>query len=211
MTIFVTSNRIEYYKMASTESLIKEHVSKAKEGSVFYPADFEEYGSLKTVNVALHRLVKLKLINRLAYGIYAKPTVSKLIGDVNPSVEEVAKAIARRDNSKLLPTGAYARNMLGLSTQVPMKLVYLTDGPARKVQIGKSTIQFKKASPKLMALKGELSKLVVMALKDIGNGNLTREQEKKIIDILKKEKPELLKHDIRLAPRWIGEIMAKAL
>lgn len=197
--------------MASTESLIEGHIMGAKEGSVFYPADFEEYGSMEAVNVALHRLVKLKLIKRLAFGIYAKPTISKLIGEVYPSAEEVAKAIARRDNARLLPTGAYAQNVLGLSTQVPMKLVYLTDGPARKVKLGKSTILFKKASPKMMALKGDISKLVVMALKDIGKGNLTAEEEKKILGMLKKEKAELLKHDIRLAPRWIGEIMANAL
>ena len=63
----------------------------------------------------------------------------------------------------------------------------------------------------MMALKGDISKLVVMALKDIGKGNLTAEEEKKILGMLKKEKAELLKHDIRLAPRWIGEIMANAL
>jgi len=111
----------------------------------------------------------------------------------------------------LLPTGAYAMNMLGLSTQVPMKLVYLTDGAARTVKLGKTTILFKKASHKKMALQGDISKLVVMALTDIGKGLLTDEEEKKILILLVKEKPEHLKHDIRLAPRWIGEIMAKAL
>jgi hypothetical protein len=197
--------------MASTENLIEEHIMSSKEGSIFYPADFEDYGSIEAVNVALHRLAKLKLIKRLSFGIYAKPTVSKLIGDVYPSAEQVAQAIARRDKARLLHTGAFAQNMLGLSTQVPTKVVYLTDGPARKIKLANTTILFKKASPKLLALKGDISKLVVMALKDIGKDNLTPDEEKKILTILKKENPELLKHDIRLAPRWIGEIMAKAL
>jgi hypothetical protein len=197
--------------MASVEKQIKEHIEQARGGSIFYPADFEEYGSIEAVNVALHRLVKLNIIKRLAFGIYAKPIKSKLIGDVYPGAEDVAKAIARRDNARLLPTGAYAQNRLGLSTQVPMKLVYFTDGPARKIKVGKTTILFKKASPRKIALQGEISKLAVMALSDIGKGNVTTVEENRILSLLKKEKSELLKHDIRMAPRWIAEIMVKAL
>jgi hypothetical protein len=197
--------------MASVEKQIEEHIEQARGGSIFYPADFEEYGSIEAVNVALHRLVKLDIIKRLAFGIYAKPIKSKLIGDVYPGAEDVAKAIARRDNARLLPTGAYAQNRLGLSTQVPMKLVYFTDGPARKIKVGKTTILFKKASPRKIALQGEISKLVVMALSDIGKGNVTTDEKNRILSLLKKEKPELLKHDIRMAPRWIAEIMVKAL
>jgi hypothetical protein len=197
--------------MASVEKQIEEHIGQAGGGSIFYPADFERYGSIEAVNVALHRLVKLNTLKRLAFGIYAKPIKSKLIGDVYPGAEDVAIAIARRDNARLIPTGAYAQNRLGLSTQVPMKLVYLTDGPARKINVGKTTILFKKASPRKMALQGEISKLVVMALSDIGKDNVTTDEENRILNLLKKEKPELLKHDIRMAPRWIAEIMVKAL
>jgi hypothetical protein len=197
--------------MASVEKQIEEHIGQAGGGSIFYPADFERYGSIEAVNVALHRLVKLNTLKRLAFGIYAKPIKSKLIGDVYPGAEDVAIAIARRDNARLIPTGAYAQNRLGLSTQVPMKLVYLTDGPARKINVGKTTILFKKASPRKMALQGEISKLVVMALSDIGKDNVTTDEENRILNLLKKEKPELLKHDIRMAPRWIAEIMTKAL
>jgi hypothetical protein len=197
--------------MASVEKQIEEHIGQAGGGSIFYPADFERYGSIEAVNIALHRLVKLNTLKRLAFGIYAKPIKSKLIGDVYPGAEDVAIAIARRDNARLIPTGAYAQNRLGLSTQVPMKLVYLTDGPARKINVGKTTILFKKASPRKMALQGEISKLVVMALSDIGKDNVTTDEENRILNLLKKEKPELLKHDIRMAPRWIAEIMTKAL
>ena len=206
-----TKTKITTPGMEGTEKQIEEYITSAKGGTIFYPADFVDYGGTEAIKVALHRLAKRKVIKRLAFGIYAKPTISKLIGEVYPTAEEIAKAIARRDNAKLLPTGAFAQNALGLSTQVPMKFVYLTDGPARTVKMGKTTIQFKKASPRKLALKGEISKLVVMALSDIGKDRLTPEQENRILGLLKKEKPELLKHDIRLAPRWIGEIMAKAL
>ena len=92
-----------------------------------------------------------------------------------------------------------------------MKFVYYTDGPARNVKLENATITFRKASPKKMALRGKISKLVVMALADIGPENFTPEEENKILNILQKEKTEDLKHDIKLAPRWIGRIMAKAL
>ncbi len=197
--------------MTSIESNIREHIARLRGGSVFYPSDFEEYGSSEAVRIALFRLAETGIIKRLAHGIYAKPYKSKYIGDVYPGAEEIAKAIAKRDKARLLPTGIAAQNKLGLSTQVPMNFVYYTDGPARTVKLEHATITFRKASPKKMALRGKISKLVVMALTDIGQDNLTEKEENKILNVLQNEKPEDLKHDIKMAPRWIGRIMAKAL
>ncbi|MCF8309156.1 MAG: DUF6088 family protein [Bacteroidales bacterium] len=192
------------------ENIIK-HIDKAKAGTIFYPDDFNSYGSNDAINIALHRLARLEYIKRLAHGIYAKPYKSKYIGEVYPGAEEIAKAIAKRDKARLLPTGLAAQNKLGLSTQVPMNFVYYTDGPARTIKLEHATITFRKASPKKMALRGKISKLVVMAMTAIGQDNLTDEEENKILNVLQKEKTQDLKHDIKLAPRWIGRIMAKAL
>ena len=157
-------------------------------------------------------MVKKGLLRTIARGIYTKPKFSKLLNqDVMPSAEQVATAIAERDRARLLPTGVYAQNMLGLSTQVPLKLVYLTDGSPRKINIGNRTIQFKKTTPKNLALKGEISKLVVQALKEIGKDKATDQELRKITALLQKEDVKDLKHDIALAPQWIAEIMAKAL
>ena len=120
-------------------------------------------------------------------------------------------AIAKRDKARILPTGSYALHMLGLTTQIPLKLVYLTDGSPRKITIGKRTIQFKKTTPKNLSLKGSISKLVVQALKEIGKGKMTNDELDKIVSILKKEDSKKLKHDIALAPQWIAEILAKAI
>ncbi len=105
----------------------------------------------------------------------------------------------------------HAQNRLGLSTQVPTKVVYLTDGSPRLIKVGKRTILFKKTSPKNLSTKGQISSLVIQALKDIGNGLVTEEEEKKVINFLKKEDVNNLKNDIKLAPVWIAEIMKKAL
>jgi hypothetical protein len=88
-----------------------------------------------------------------------------------------------------------------------MNVVYLTDGAARKIKIGKRTITFIKTTPKNLTAVGEISSLVIQALRTIGKDNATEAEIKKIQQLLKKEKPTRLQHDIRLAPAWIREIM----
>jgi hypothetical protein len=156
-------------------------------------------------------LEKKKEITRMAQGIYVRPKVSELIGEVLPSAEEVAEAIAKRDRIRTLPTGAYALNALGLSTQVPMKIVLLTDGSPRLIKVGKRTVKLKRTSPKNLLAKGSISRLVIQALKEIGNKKQTPEEEDKIIALLKTENRQHLMHDIPLAPVWIQKIMKKAL
>lgn len=195
----------------STEKKIKNKINKAKAGSILFMEDFADAGNPGAVKTALHRVEKRGLIKRLARGIYAKPRENRLVGEVLPAVEDVAKAIAARDKARIIPTGAYALNALGLSTQIPLKIVYLTDGSPRIITIGKRSIKFKKTTPKVLAVKGEISMLVIQALKAIGKGKTTKEEENKIITFLKKEDRSRLRHDIALAPQWIAEIMAKAL
>jgi len=176
-----------------------------------FPDDFIDLGSSEAIRLALHRLENKKIIIRVAQGIYVRPKISKYIGEVLPSAEEVVAGIAKRDKIRLLPTGVYALNALGLSTQVPMKIVLLTDGSPREIKIGKRTIKFKKTAPKNLSAKGEISRLVIQALKEIGFNKQTVEEEQKIIALLKKENPQHLLHDITLAPVWIQKIMKKAL
>ncbi len=198
--------------MLSTEDKIEQKIKTLKSGAIVFTGDFQDFGNPGAVKTALHRLVKKGIIASIARGIYAKPTFSKLLNkDILPSAEEVAIAIAKRDKARILPTGAYAQNALGLSTQVPLRIVYLTDGSPRTIKIGKRTIQFKKTTPKNLALKGQISKLVVQALKDIGKDKATPNELEKIHNLLLKEDKQYLKHDITLAPQWIAEIMAKAL
>ena len=198
--------------MLSTDDKIEQKINELKQGAIIFIEDFRNYGTSGAVKVALHRLVKAKKIHRLARGIYAKPTFSKLLNqEVLPGAEEVAVAIAKRDKARLLPSGVYVQNVLGLSNQVPLRIVYLTDGSPRTIKIGNRTIKFKKTTPKNLALKGKISKLVVQALKDIGKDKATEKELEKIQALLLKENKQVLKHDIALAPQWIAEIMAKAL
>jgi predicted transcriptional regulator of viral defense system len=168
-------------------------------------------GSSEAIRKALQRLEEKQIIYRVSQGIYVRPKKNKYIGELLPSAEEVAAAIAKRDRIRMVPTGISALNALGLSTQVPMKIVLLTDGSPREIQVGNRTIKFKKTTPKNLCAKGAISKLVIQALKEIGLNKQTKIEEAKIIELLKKENPKHLLYDINLAPVWIQKIMNKAL
>lgn len=195
----------------SIEDQILKHIESLPKGELLFPADFSEFGSSEAVRLSLFRLEKEGIITRIAQGIYVRPKESSLIGVLIPSAEEVAEAIAKRDRIRTLPTGSYALNSLGLSTQVPVNIVLLTDGSPREIKVGKRKIKLKKTTPKNLLAKGKISRLVIQALKEIGNGKMSAEEEKKIIDLLKREEKNDLKHDIALAPVWIQKIMKKAL
>lgn len=197
--------------MESIESKVLKKVKSTRRGVLIFPEDFQKIGSSEAIRLALHRLEKENVIARVAQGIYVRPQISKYIGAVMPTAEEIAISIAKRDHCKIVPTGGYALNALGLSTQVPMNVVFLTDGSPRIIKIGKRTIKFKKTSPKNLLAKGNISKLVIQALREIGINRQTESEETKIIELLKKEKQDILIHDIKLAPVWIQKIMSKAL
>jgi len=195
----------------SIEIQILDRIKKAGRGVLFFTDSFMAYGNAKAVSKALQRLVKAGEIERVAVGIYVRPIIDTVIGKVSTSVEDIAKAIARRDRARIVPTGAYALNRLGLSTQVPLKVVFLTDGAARKIKIGNTSITFKKTAPKNVAAVGEISQLAIQALRSIGKEKVSADEIKKIQQVLGKEKKSKLEHDIRLAPAWIREIMKPVL
>jgi predicted transcriptional regulator of viral defense system len=197
--------------MQSIEKQIEKSIKSKSIGSLVVPDDYLNYGTSDAIRKALDRLEDKQVIVRVAQGIYVRPKISKLIGPLVPTAEEVAEAIAKRDRIRTVPTGSYALNALGLSTQVPMNIVLLTDGSARVVKVGKRTIKFKKTTPKNLMAKGKISRLVIQALKEIGNGNVTEEEEQKIIELLKKEDKKDFMHDLALAPVWVKKIMKKAL
>jgi len=175
-------------------------------GAVFVPADFLEIGSRVAVDVVLHRLVRQGTIRRLARGVYDFPKEHPVLGPLSPSAEDIARALAGRDRTRIQPAGAYAANALGLSEQVPAKAVFLTDGPTRTVKIGPTTIQLRRTTPKNMEAAGRLSGLLIQALRELGQEHVTQQR----IDHLKRTIPvgkrrELLK-DLRLAPAWIHPI-----
>ena len=147
-------------------------------------------------------------MERVTQGIYVRPIIDNYIGKVVPSIEQIAVAIAKRDRATVIPTGSYAMYQLGLTTQVPLNIVFYSDTSARKINIGKQTITFKKASAKNLAFVGEISTLAIQALRTIGKDQATSEEIKQIKKILKSENPKYLQHDLQLEPVWIRKLIS---
>jgi len=197
--------------MDSLEDKILAKIGKAKRGSLYFAEDFLNFASAKAVAKTLERLAVKGDISRVARGIYARLDIDPIVGELKPGTEAIAEAIRKRDKARIMPTGAMALNALGLSTQVPMNVVYLTDGAARKITIGKRKILFKKSVPRNLSAIGKISGLVIQALKEIGKEYVTVREIQIILKRLENEEPYRLEHDIRLAPEWIRIIMRKAL
>lgn len=197
--------------MQSIDDKVVVKISKAKRGSLFFIDDFLSFGSAKAVAKALERLVEKGDVNRVARGIYARLEIDPILGELKPTTETIAQAIAKRDKARIVPTGTLALNALGLSTQVPMNVVYLSDGAARKIDLGRRKIIFKKSAPKNLAAIGKISRLVIQALKEIGKDKISQKEIDIILEKLAKEEPFRLEHDIKLAPEWIRIIMRKAV
>ena len=197
--------------MESIDDKVLIKIRKAGRGSLFFTEDFLPYGSAKAVSKVLERLVKNQAITRVARGIYTRLENDPLLGPVKPGTEAIAEAIRRRDKARIMPTGVTALNALGLSTQVPMNVVYLTDGTARKITVGRRTIVFKKTTPKNLAAIGKISGLAIQAMKEMGKDKISEKEINIILKHLSKEEPYRLEHDIKLAPEWIRVIMRKAL
>lgn len=197
--------------MKSIDDKILVKFKKAGRGSLFFTKDFLTYGSAKAVSKALERLTKTKVIARVTRGIYTRLENDPVLGPVKPSTEAIAEAIRRRDRARIISTGAMALNAMGLSRQVPMNMVYLTDGAARKITVVRRKIIFKKTTPKNLAAIGKISGLAIQAMKEIGKNKINKKETEIILSHLKKEEPYRLEHDIKLAPEWIRVIMRRAL
>ena len=199
--------------MASIEDNILTAIQAKGRGNIFFPSNFTSYGEVKAVGKSLERLTAKGDIVRLARGIYLYPEIDTVLGlgVLMPSIEQIAETIARRDKTRIVPTGIYAMNKLGLSTQVPMNVVYLTDGAPRKVSLGNGrSIQFKYTTPRNLAFTNPLAMLVTFALKEVGKDNVTDDTVKRIKSVLQKERKENVLADEALMPAWIRNITRKA-
>jgi len=137
-------------------------------GGVFTPTDFLDAAARAAVDQALSRLVKNGKLRRLARGLYDYPKVHPKLGALSPAPDDVARALARETGSRAQIAGAHAANALGLSMQVPAKSLYLTDGPSRRIVLGKRVVDMRHASPKHLIAPGSPAGTVVQALRHVG-------------------------------------------
>ena len=189
--------------MQSIHSQLEDKILSLKKGAIVFVSDFAGFGTAENVKKVLLRLEKKQLLVRLAHGIYLYPKIDKELGILYPSTESIAEAIAKRDKIRIIPTSIYALQQLGISTQIPMNVIYLTDGAPRKIKVGKRTITFKKTAPKNLAIKNKVLSNIVQGLKELGKENITDEVKQKINQALEKVPVEILKEEILNAPVWV--------
>ena len=186
---------------------IKRRIESAKRGTLFFPDGFASFGSSGAVRSALVRLCRANILIRVAQGIYYYPKIDTKWGSgiIPPSIEDIAESIAKRDKVRIAPTGAYVLNLLGLSTQIPANIVFVTDGSQRRVSIGKGKgILFKHTSEmRIFAYRSQMMRLIVTALREIGEDNVTEGQIEIIKSHLENVQPEDFQKDIQLAPIWV--------
>lgn len=154
--------------LASVPDRVMKRVRGSGRGSVFTPSDFLTVATRSAVDQALSRLVKGGHLRRLARGLYDFPKVHPKLGVLSPAPDDVARALARETGSHVQISGARAANALGLSMQVPAKSTYLTDGPSRRVVLGKRVVDLRHASPKHLIAPGSPAGTVVQALRHVG-------------------------------------------
>ncbi len=173
----------------------------------FTPSDLADLGDPRAVGKALTRLVKAGTIKRVRRGIYEVPREHPLLGTIGAGSDAIVAAVARRDGLKLLPSGAHAANLLGLSTQVAARTSYGVQGPARSPEdFGRTNVTFKKRSSRTMMLAGRSSGWVSEALRNIGRIHLTPERLRPLRDRLDAKAKKQLKEDIRYVPAWMRPI-----
>ena len=199
--------------MQSVYSQIKQMILQNRRGKIFFGEDFAKFGSPDAIRVALHRMAKDGLLVRVAFGIYYYPKPDfehyGYVFKVTPSIDDIARAIAKRDKCRIVPTASHAFNMLGLSTQVPMNVVYITDGAPRRIKVGEGRgILFKHTSDlKRLSYQSQKLMLIVSALREIGEGRITKEEKeiikKHFLTISEKE----FETDIKLIPVWIRKLL----
>jgi hypothetical protein len=193
----------------SIDSHILSRIYGHGRGWVFTPASFLDLGSRMAVGSALARHKRAGVIRQLARGLYDYPIEHPKLGRVAPQADAVARAIARRDAVRLQPTGAYAANVLGLSEQVPTKIVFLTDGPPRRVKLGRREIVLKRTTPRNMATAGRKSGTVIQALRHLGQRHV---DEKTLAIVDRQLNPTdraRLHKDLRYAPAWVADLLRR--
>lgn len=193
--------------MQSIHNQIELKIKKSTKGKIYFADDFVQFGSSENIRKVLSRLEKEGLIERLAQGIYLVPKKDTLLGTLYPTTEEIAIEIAKRDKARIASTGSLALYQLGLSTQIPLKAIYLTDGAQRTIVIGNRTIQFKKTVPRNLAIKDNLLLLIVQALKEIGQHKVTETHLQKLKTFALQLTAEIVKSQLKFAPVWVQKII----
>jgi len=186
---------------------VREKIRSRKPGWVFTPREFVGLGTRAAIDQALSRLQRRGEVRRLAQGVYEFPRVHPRIGTLAPSPESVAQAVAARTHSHILVSGARALNLLGLSTQVPVQNLYLTEGPSRTIKIGNQTVTLKHVAPSKMLGAGTEAGIVLQAVRSYGQKRMHEIPVKVLAGKLPRAVKLAVKRLAAAAPAWAHPVL----
>ena len=173
-------------------------------GWAFSQKDFSQLGSRAAIDLSLHRLLQKGVIRRVIRGIYDYPKFSNLLDqELSPDIDQVAQALARKFGWRIQPSGPAALNLIGLSTQVPGRFVYLSNGPDRSYQIDNTSLEFEQTALKDAGFKFPESALIVQGLKSLGQNRITHKIITSIRQWLNPALREKVLKDTHTATGWV--------
>ena len=199
--------------MESIDNQILKSIKKCGRGLVLFADRFSHLGTPVRIQKAMEQLVAKGDIIRVARGIYCYPKIDKVfgLGVLYPDTNDIARAIALKDKAQIVPTGEFAQYQLGLTQQIPMNVIYLTDGYSRTVKLIKGgTITFKHVAPRNFAYKNKIAMMVTSALRVMGQNEVTEEHIRIVQDYLRKQPKDVVFQDLQMMPDWIKIIVQKA-
>jgi len=191
----------------TVENSVRNKILGHGRGWCFTSGDFVGAGSDESIRQALSHLHKQKVIRRLVQGVYDYPKEHDVLGIVPPDLNQVATAIAKKNGVQIQPAGAHAANLAGLSEQVPGRLIFLTEGPSRKVKIGNQEIIFKKTTSKIMSSAGTREGLIIQAFKNLGKDHIDKVVRARTRKFLQSSGEKEIRKNMKFAPAWIRALV----
>ena len=191
----------------TVENAIKNRIYGHGRGWTFTPKHFIDLGSAGSIRFLLYTLRKKKFIRRISQGIYDYPANHDVLGKLSPNVDAVAKALSEKFGFRIQPAGAHAANLTGISEQVPGRVVFLTDGPSRKVKIVNLEISFRHTSLNNMFAAGSREALIVQAFIHMQKKHIDSAVLAKAKRILKGSTRKDFEKNLKHAPDWIRKIL----
>lgn len=189
---------------------ITDQINRKGSGWIFSPKDLSRLGSSEAVHVTLHRLEKQGKIRRVARGLYDLPRYSNLLkSNLSPDIDQAAHALARKFGWRIIPNRNVILNMMGISTQVPARYEYLSDGPYRKFRIGGTEISFRKVAVKEASFRYSESALVVQGLRALGPNAIDDSAIEKMRAWLPEGMRRKVLDDTRNVTKWVYDAIRK--
>jgi len=195
--------------MNKVKNTIVKRVRSKRRGWVFSPKDFLDIGNRDAIDKVLSRLTTEGMIRRISRGIYDFPKQHKVLGALSPPPNKIARVMAAKSANKISPSGAMAANILGLSTQVPAKPAYLTNGASKVQRIGKQVIKLRHAHVPLLDNAPDIVNLTIQALFYLGKNSIDDAVIHQCAHMLSTSDIDALLYNARYIPGWIVDVVHK--